>query len=289
MMQATSKPSPVRPVGTTGRKRNMLPIHIVLTLGAITMIFPFYWMVITSFKTIGESLLIPPTMLPSSWALTQYHEVLRTLPMGKLYFNTMLLIVLRIACATLFSSMAAFAFAKLSFPLKGPLFFIVITQMMLPPQVFIIPQYLQLSKINMLNSHFALLYPGLVSAFGTFFLRQFYLSLPGDLSEAAMIDGCNVGQTFVKILLPLTKTALMALAVFTAVFAYGEMMWPLVVNMKVDMMTLSAGISSLQGQHITKYPLLMAGSAMAMIPMLVLYLFFQKQFIEGIALTGTKA
>ena len=98
-----------------------------------------------------------------------------------------------------------------------------------------------------------------------------------------------MGQTFVKILLPLTKTALMALAVFTAVFAYGEMMWPLVVNMKVDMMTLSAGISSLQGQHITKYPLLMAGSAMAMIPMLVLYLFFQKQFIEGIALTGTKA
>ncbi len=289
MMQATSKTSPVRPVGTTGRKRNMIPIHIVLILGAITMIFPFYWMVITSFKTIGESLLIPPTMLPSSWALTQYHEVLRTLPMGKLYFNTLLLIALRIACATLFSSMAAFAFAKLSFPFKGPLFFIVITQMMLPPQVFIIPQYLQLSKINMLNSHFALLYPGLVSAFGTFFLRQFYLSLPGDLSEAAMIDGCNVGQTFVKILLPLTKTALMALAVFTAVFAYGEMMWPLVVNMKVDMMTLSAGISSLQGQHITKYPLLMAGSAMAMIPMLVLYLFFQKQFIEGIALTGTKA
>lgn len=288
-MQATAKTGPAKPVGTTGRKRSMLPVHIVLILGAITMIFPFYWMVVTSFKTIGESLLIPPTMWPSSWALTQYQEVLRTLPMGKLYFNTMLLIVLRIACAVVFSSMAAFAFAKLSFPFKGPLFFIVITQMMLPPQVFIIPQYLQLSKINMLNSHFALLYPGLVSAFGTFFLRQFYLSLPGDLSEAAMIDGCNVGQTFVKILLPLTKTALMALAVFTAVFAYSEMMWPLVVNMKVDMMTLSAGISSLQGQYMTKYPLLMAGSAMAMIPMLVLYLFFQKQFIEGIALTGTKA
>ena len=283
-MQTTAKIK-----GTTGRRPRLTAVHIILILGAFTMIFPFYWMIITSFKTMGESLLVPPTMWPASWAPVNYKEVLRTLPMWKLYFNTLLLIVLRIACAAVFSSMAAFAFAKLRFPLKGLLFFIVITQQMLPPQVYIIPQYLQLSKMNMLNTQFALLYPGIVSAFGTFFLRQFYLSLPNDLSEAAMIDGCNVGQTFVKILLPLTKTALMALAVFTAVFAYGEMMWPLVVNMKVDMMTLSAGISSLQGQHITKYPLLMAGSAMAMIPMLVLYLFFQKQFIEGIALTGTKA
>ena len=284
MMQATTK---LR--GTTGRRRNMIPLHIILIIGAITMIFPFYWMIITSFKTLGESIMVPPTMLPGSWALTNYQEVLRTLPMWKLYFNTMLLIVLRILCAVVFSSMAAFAFAKLRFPFKGVLFFIVITQQMLPPQVYIIPQYLQLSKIGMLNTQFALLYPGIVSAFGTFFLRQFYLSLPSELSEAAMIDGCNVGQTFVKILLPLTKTALMALSVFTAIFAYSEMMWPLIVNMKVDMMTLSAGISSLQNQYFTKYPLLMAGSAMAMIPMLILYLIFQKQFIEGIALTGTKA
>lgn len=284
MMQATTK---LR--GITGRRRNMIPLHIILIIGAITMIFPFYWMIVTSFKTLGESIMVPPTMLPGSWAPTNYVEVLRTLPMWKLYFNTMLLIVLRILCAVVFSSMAAFAFAKLRFPFKGTLFFIVITQQMLPPQVYIIPQYLQLSKIGMLNTQFALLYPGLVSAFGTFFLRQFYLSLPSELSEAAMIDGCNVGQTFVKILLPLTKTALMALSVFTAIFAYSEMMWPLIVNMKVDMMTLSAGISSLQNQYFTKYPLLMAGSAMAMIPMLILYLIFQKQFIEGIALTGTKA
>lgn len=275
--------------GTTGRKPRLALVHIILILGAFTMIFPFYWMIITSFKSVGESLLIPPTMWPSSWAPVNYEEVLRTLPMWKLYFNTILLIVLRIACAVVFSSMAAFAFAKLRFPLKGLFFFIVITQQMLPAQVYIIPQYLQLSKLNMLNTQFALLYPGLVSAFGTFFLRQFYLSLPNDLSEAAMIDGCNVGQTFVRILLPLTKTALMALSVFTAIFAYSDMMWPLIVNMKVDMMTLSAGISSLQNQYFTKYPTLMAGSAMAMIPMLILYLIFQKQFIEGIALTGTKA
>ena len=160
---------------------------------------------------------------------------------------------------------------------------------MLPGQVFIIPQYLMLSSMNQLNTRFALIFPGLVSAFGTFFLRQFYMSLPNDLAEAARLDGCNVMQTFVWVMAPLTKTAVMALAVFTALFAYSDMMWPLIVNMNIDKMTLAAGISSLQGQHSTNYPVMMAGSALAMIPMLVLYLLFQKQFIEGIALTGTKA
>ena len=160
---------------------------------------------------------------------------------------------------------------------------------MLPGQVFIIPQYMMLSSLNQLNTIFALVFPGLVSAFGTFFLRQFYMSLPNDLAEAAKLDGCNVMQTFVWVMAPLTKTAVMALAVFTALFAYSDMMWPLIVNMNIDKMTLAAGISSLQGQHSTNYPVMMAGSALAMIPMLAIYLIFQKQFIEGIALTGTKA
>lgn len=173
--------------------------------------------------------------------------------------------------------------------MKKPLFFIILTQLMLPGQVFIIPQYLMLSSLNQLNTIFALVFPGLVSAFGTFFLRQFYMSLPNDLAEAAKLDGCNVMQTFVWVMAPLTKTAVMALAVFTALFAYSDMMWPLIVNMNIDKMTLAAGISSLQGQHSTNYPVMMAGSALAMIPMLAIYLIFQKQFIEGIALTGTKA
>ena len=267
----------------------MIPVHIILILGSVMMIFPFFWMIVTSFKTIGESVMIPPTLWPSSWAPVQYQEVLRVLPMGKLYYNTLLLIFLRVVCAVVFSSMAAYAFAKLKFPFKGLLFFIVITQQMLPSQVYIIPQYLQLNAMKMLNTQFALLYPGLVSAFGTFFLRQFYISLPNELQEAALIDGCNIGQVFLRIMFPLTKTALMALTVFTAIFAYSDMMWPLIVNMQVDKMTLSAGMTSLQGQFNTKYPVMMAGATMAMAPMMLLYLIFQKQFIEGIALTGIKA
>lgn len=273
----------------TRQQRGRALVHLILCIGSFVMIFPFIWMLLTSFKSLGESILIPPTIFPSKWLTENYSEVLRTLPFDKLYINTLLLIFWRVLCATIFSSMAGFAFAKLNFPFKNVLFFIVLTQLMLPSQVFIIPQYLMLSSMNQLNTQFALVFPGLVSAFGTFFLRQFYLGLPNDLTEAARLDGCNTGQTFLLVLMPLTKTSLMALAVFTAVFAYGDMMWPLIVNMNIDKMTLSAGISSLQGQHSTKYPIMMAGSALAMIPMLVLYLIFQRQFIEGIALTGTKA
>ena len=271
------------------RRNAKLLVHIVLIMGSFIMIFPFVWMILTSFKTQGEAIMIPPILFPSSWEPVSYVEVLRTLPFDKLYYNTIVLMLARIVCATVTSSMAGFAFAKLEFPFKKLFFFIVLTQLMLPSQVFIIPQYGMLSAMNQLNTIFALIFPGLVSAFGTFFLRQFYLSLPNDLSEAAKLDGCNVFQTFFLILMPLTKTAMMALAVFTALFAYSDMMWPLIVNMNIEKMTLSAGISSLQGQHSTNYPVMMAGSALAMIPMLVLYLIFQRQFIEGIALTGTKA
>ena len=271
------------------RRNAKLLVHIILIMGSFIMIFPFVWMILTSFKTQGEAIMIPPILLPSSWEPVSYIEVLRTLPFDKLYYNTIVLMLARIVCATVTSSMAGFAFAKLEFPFKKLFFFIVLTQLMLPSQVFIIPQYAMLSAMNQLNTIFALIFPGLVSAFGTFFLRQFYLGLPNDLSEAAKLDGCNVFQTFFLILMPLTKTAMMALAVFTALFAYSDMMWPLIVNMNIEKMTLSAGISSLQGQHSTNYPVMMAGSALAMIPMLVLYLIFQRQFIEGIALTGTKA
>ena len=287
-MTTAAKPVSVNKESSYRRNAKLL-VHIILIMGSFIMIFPFVWMILTSFKTQGEAIMIPPILLPSSWEPVSYVEVLRTLPFDKLYYNTIVLMLARIVCATVTSSMAGFAFAKLEFPLKKLFFFIVLTQLMLPSQVFIIPQYGMLSAMNQLNTIFALIFPGLVSAFGTFFLRQFYMGLPNDLSEAAKLDGCNVFQTFFLILMPLTKTAMMALAVFTALFAYSDMMWPLIVNMNIEKMTLSAGISSLQGQHSTNYPVMMAGSALAMIPMLVLYLLFQRQFIEGIALTGTKA
>ena len=263
-------------------------IHVILILGSFIMLFPFVWMILTSLKTNEESLRIPPTLFPEAFNTDSYKVVLDELPFGQLYINTILLMFWRVVCAVVFSSMAGFAYAKLKFPCKRFLFFIVLTQMMLPNQIYLLPHFRMLIALKQLNSVFALVFPGLVSAFGTFFLRQFYMSLPNDLMEAAVIDGCNVGQAFVRILLPLTKTALMALAIFTALFAYSDMMWPLICNTSLNKMTLSAGLSSLKGLNDTKYPIMMAGATLAMIPMMVIYLVFQRQFIEGIALTGLK-
>ncbi len=262
--------------------------YVALILGSITMIFPFVWMLLTSFKTQAESMAIPPQILPSQWNFDNFVMALESLPFVNLYVNTGLLIFFRVLCAVVFSSMAGYAFAKLEFPFKKALFGIVLVQMMLPSQIFIIPQYLMLARAGLTNSIFALVFPGLVSAFGTFFLRQAYLGIPNEISEAAYLDGCTKWQTFYKVMLPLTGTSMAALAIFTAVFAYSDLMWPLICNIDLKMMTLSAGLSTLNGQYTTNFPVLMAGSLLAMIPMVILYLIFQKQFIQGIAMTGGK-
>lgn len=262
--------------------------YVVLILGSILMIFPFVWMLLTSFKTQAESMAIPPQIFPSQWNFDNFTTALTSLPFMNLYVNTGLLIVFRVLCAVIFSSMAGYAFAKLQFPCKNLLFSIVLVQMMLPSQIFITPQYLMLARMGLTNTIFALVFPGLVSAFGTFFLRQTYLGIPNEIAEAAYLDGCTKWQTFTKVMFPLTGSSCAALAIFTAVFAYSDLMWPLICNTDLNMMTLSAGLSTLNGQYTTNFPVLMAGSLLAMIPMVILYLLFQKQFIQGIAMTGGK-
>ena len=155
-------------------------------------------------------------------------------------------------------------------------------------QIFIIPQYLMISSINMTNTIFALVFPGLVTAFGTFLLRQSYMGLPKDLEEAARLDGCNIGQTFLFIMAPLTRSAMVALGIFTAVFAFKDLMWPMIINTDKDMLVLSSALAKMQGQYTANYPQLMAASLISCLPMIVIYLIFQKQFIEGIATSGGK-
>ena len=166
-------------------RRNTMLVYLALTAGAVLMIFPFLWMFLTSFKSAGESVQIPPTILPKQWLTENYSRALTSLPFVKLYINTILLIVFRVICAVAFSSAAGFAFAKLNFKGKNLLFGIVLVQMMLPSQIFIIPQYQMLAKMGLTNSMFALVFPGLVSAFGTFFLRQSYMGIPDEVGEAA--------------------------------------------------------------------------------------------------------
>lgn len=267
---------------------NHIVIYTVLILGTVVMIFPFIWMILTSFKTLSESLQFPPEILPESWNLMNYKDVCEQLPFVNFFANTMLLILFRILFAVAFSAMAAFAFARIQFPGKNILFILVLMPMMVPSQIFVLPQYLFVSKIGLTNTIAALVLPGMASTFGIFLLRQFFFGIPDELEEAAILDGCNPGQVFVRIMLPLVKPGLVSLAIFTALFAYKDLLWPLIVNTSVEKMPLSSGLAMLQGQYTTNYPQLMAGAVIAIIPMIILFLIFQKQFVEGIATTGSK-
>jgi multiple sugar transport system permease protein len=266
-----------------------IPMHAVLVAISVVMVFPFVWMMLTSLKTVTESTRMNPfSFFPQASQWVNYATVWQQNNFLQLYLNTFAMVILRVVCALLFSSMAAYAFARLRFPGKGFFFGLVLVQMMVPTQVFVIPQYLMIDSLGLRNTIFALLFPGLVSAFGTFLLRQFFLGLPRELEESARLDGCNIGQTFVRVMLPLTHSGLTALAVFTALFAFKDLIWPLVVNTNTDAATLSSALSKIGSSYSVDYPNLMAASVLAVVPMLLLYMVFQRQFIEGIATSGGK-
>jgi len=270
-------------------KSKRIIVHSILIIGSLAMLLPFIWMIITSLKTLTESTQVPPTIIPRQFKFSNYKDVWDLLPFGRFYVNTSLMLIFRILGSVFFSAMAAYAFARIKFPGKDFFFMIVLIQMMIPGQLFIIPQYNIVSKLGLLNTISALVIPGIVSAFGTFLLRQFFIGIPNELEEAAILDGCNRWQIFWRIMMPLTKSGLIALGIFTALFAWKDLMWPLIVNVSIDKMPLSSGLASLQGQYSTNFPQLMAGSMIAIWPMLLLFIIFQRQFIEGIASTGSKS
>lgn len=264
-------------------------VHFVCILVSITMLVPFLWMILTAFKSVTESTQVNPFVIfPTEWRTDAFKEVIRNMNFLLLYKNTLLLIFFRVLCAVLTATMAGYALGRLKFKGRGFVFGLVLFQMMVPAQIFIIPQYLMVSKMGMLNTIFALVFPGMVTAFGTFLLRQGYMGLPNDLEEAARLDGCNIGQTFLHIMAPLTRSSMVALGIFTAVFAFKDLMWPMIVNTDKDKLVLSSALAKMQGQYVSNFPELMAASLLACVPMIVLYIIFQKQFIEGIATSGGK-
>ncbi len=264
-------------------------IHVVLILFSITMLVPFVWMILTAFKTVTESTQIDPFIIfPSVWRTDSFKTVMKSMNFLLLYKNTLILIVGRVVCAVLTATLAGYAFGRLNFKGKNLAFAVVIIQMMVPSQIFIIPQYTMVSKLGMTNTSFALIFPGIVTAFGTYLLKTGYQGLPKDLEEAAYLDGCNIFQTFLKVMMPLTRSSMVALGIFTAVFAYKDLMWPLIVNTQEATMPLSSALAKMQGAYTSDFPQLMAASLLACLPMVVLYLIFQRQFIEGIATSGGK-
>lgn len=270
-------------------KANGILIHVILIVVAFVMIVPFLWMFLTAFKTIGEATSINPFIIfPSSWKLDSFLNVWKNYNFLVLYKNTLLMIFFRVVCAVLTATMAGYAFGRMNFPGKNIAFTLVMIQMMVPAQIFIIPQYVMVSKLGLLNTLFALVFPGVVTAFGTFLLKISFQGLPKDMEEAAMVDGCNYGQRFLLVMAPLTRSAMVSLGIFTAVFAFKDLMWPMIVCSEASTTTLSAALAKMQGQFSSNYPELMAAALMACLPMIIIYVIFQKQFVEGIATSGGK-
>ena len=269
------------------RNRGMVATHAVLATGAVAMVGPFVWQFLTSLKTLPHSVRVPPTVVPDGqWS--NYAKVFRLLPFGEQFLNTVAMTAARTLGQLLFCSLAAYAFARLRFPGRRVLFGLFLSVLMVPPQLFVIPQYQIIARLGWLNSLAALIVPGLFSAFGTFLLRQFFLGLPVELDEAARLDGASPLRIWWSVMLPLARPGLVALGILTALWSWNDFFWPLVVNNDPQKMTLSAGLASLQGQFTTDYPVLMAGSLLACLPVLVIFVVLQRQFVEGIAFTGSK-
>lgn len=264
-------------------------VYVVLIGGVFITLAPFIWMLLTSFKSQVEAVMIPPTILPNKWLITSYTTLSDKMPFYTMYGNTIITSVITVAGQLFFCSLAGYAFGRIEFPGRDFLFVLCLAVLMVPSSFFILPQYIIIQKAGLLNTLTAVSLPNLFSAFGTFLMRQFFMSLPTELEDAAKIDGCNRGLIFSRIMLPLVKPGLVSLGILTLRFAWNDLMWPLIVNTSTNKMTLAAGLSYLQGQYLTDYPSIMAGALLSIIPLIIIFAIFQKQFIEGIAFTGIKS
>ncbi|MFC4103367.1 carbohydrate ABC transporter permease [Paenibacillus xanthanilyticus] len=266
-----------------------LLIHAVLAAGALLMALPFLWMVLTSLKTFAESMQAPPTLIPAAWQFGNYAKVFEETDFLRYFGNTLLLTVVKTAGQLLFCSMAAFAFATMRFPGRNALFLLLLSVMMLPHQISLIPTFLLVKELHWLDTYYALTVPGLASAFGIFLLRQFFLSIPAELGEAARVDGASFPRIYARVYLPLSAPGLLSLSIFVVMAAWNDFLNPLVMTSSDEMRTLSLAVASFVGEFSTDYPLMMAAACMAVLPLIVLFAALQRYFIQGIALTGMKS
>jgi multiple sugar transport system permease protein len=260
----------------------------LIIIVAVLWILPVLWMVSTSFKPESMVMQAVPRWIPEVFTLDNYRGVLQRADLFRWIFNSVTVAVFTTGAVLLIDSMAGYAFARLKFPGRDILFLTVVATMMVPAQVTMIPLFFVLNEMSLLNTHLALALPRLGVAIGVFMLRQFFLALPMDLEEAALIDGCSRYRIFFQIILPLAKPSLSALGILTFVWTWNDFMWPLIAISSNEMYTLPIGLSTLVGYYGREYGIQMAGAFIATLPVLLVFMLFQKQFIKGIAFSGLK-
>lgn len=255
---------------------------------SFAFLLPIIWMFFASFRTIPDLSAYPPKLFPRSWTFDNYTQVFKQLPFLRLYRNTFLYAGTVTLSSLLLDSMAGYALARLRFRGSSVIFFTIIILLMLPFQVTLVPLYLLMHNLGLVNTVPGLIIPRLTNAFGIFFMRQFFLGLPHDLEDAARIDGASEWRIFRTVIAPLAKPAYLALGLFYFQGNWNDLIWPLIMTNTVRDGTLPAGLSLFNGQHNINYGVVMAGSVLSLLPVILLFLVVQKSFVQGIATTGTK-
>jgi multiple sugar transport system permease protein len=264
------------------------PWHLVLIPIAFVMVIPLVWMLVTSLQTLEETRHYPPSLVPSSLQWSNYTDVLQQAPFARWFVNTLIVTVIVVIGNLLFCSLAGYAFARIRFFGREVVFILILATLMIPFQVVIIPSFLIVKDLGLIDTLGALILPNLVSAFGIFMLRQFFRTLPIELEEAARIDGASRLGVLFKIVLPLSGPALATLAVIMFLWTWNDFLWPLITIYSAENMTIQLGLATFQGAHQANTNLLMAANVMSMVPVLLLFFFAQRYFIRGIATTGLK-
>ena len=260
----------------------------VLILGAVAMILPYYWMIISSLKPPEELYTYPPRFCVEHPTFKPYRELFTLLPMARSLFNSVFVASTVTLSNMLFCSLAGYAFAKLRFPGRDAMFLALISAMMIPWQVFLIPGFVIVKHLGWLNTFWALIIPNLAMPFGIFMCRQYIMSIPDGLIEAARIDGYNEFGIYWRVILPLLTPALSTLAIFTFLSQWNSFVWPLIVTQSSQMRTVPLIIAVLNGQFGANFAMIMAGALVVTLPMLIVFLLFQRQFIKGIFLTSIR-
>lgn len=266
-----------------------LAIWLLVVGGAISMLIPFLWMISTSLKTDDNAFAFPPQLLPWPPKWENYPAALKVAPFGRFFLNSLFISVTVTVTSLLLNSLAAYGFAKFNFKGRNTLFMVLLASMMIPGQVTMIPGFLLLKNLGWLDTYAGLIVPGIAGAFGIFFLRQYMLTLPDELFDAARVDGATEMGIFWRIVLPLAKPALATLAIFTFMGSWNDFLGPLIVVKSEEMRTLPLAVSALSaGHYVMSWPLLMAGACFVILPVIVVYLVAQRYFVEGIALGSVK-
>ena len=269
--------------------RKLWWVYVLISIGLIAMLFPFFSMVLSAFKSNADVYVYPPKWFPSQWNFDNFKRVFEMVPFALYFFNSLLVTVLVTYGQLFISVLAAFALSRLKFPFKNAVFMLIVSTMLMPFVVTMIPVFLIVSAFRWIDTYQGLVIPSLFSGFSIIFLRQFFISIPQDLQDAAMIDGCGFFRILFQVILPNAKPAIATITLFNFLGEWRNYLWPLIVTNSTKMRTLPVGLRYLMTEGGGEYHLMMAASLMAILPVLIVYLFSEKQFIKSVAFTGLKS